>query len=165
MSNYGCRLIETPIGKLYIIVSKNGVTQVTDQEMIENNYVGKKYLDDSEVFFKNYFKGLQTKPPNIDYEGISNYRRVVSQILLKKINFGAVISYSNLGILANNPRSSRSIGTVMRKNPCPILIPCHRVIKSNNEMGNYSFKSGLETKKWLLEHEGIMIKKNVVCKI
>lgn len=65
---------------------------------------------------------------------------------------GDQISYKGLSQLAvGNSKSSRAVGTAMRNNPFPIIIPCHRVIKSNGDHGNYS--GGKNIKPLLLSFE------------
>ena len=77
----------------------------------------------------------------------------VWQILRQKSKPGESITYGRLATLAGNPKAGRSVGLAMRRNPFPIIVPCHRVIKSNAKIGNYSWLNGTETKKWLLDHE------------
>jgi len=77
----------------------------------------------------------------------------VWQILREKSKPGESISYGKLALLAGNPKAGRSVGLAMRRNPFPIIVPCHRVIKANARLGNYSWLNGTETKKWLLDHE------------
>ena len=70
---------------------------------------------------------------------------------------GSTITYKNLGLLAGNQNAQRAVGSVMRKNPICLIIPCHRVIKSgDNNIGNYS--GGVEIKEWLLRYEKNFIK-------
>jgi len=73
---------------------------------------------------------------------------------LQKIPFGEVWSYERLASEVENPRAVRAVGSANAKNPIPIIIPCHRVIRKNGELGGYS--GGIEIKKWLLEHEGVI---------
>lgn len=71
---------------------------------------------------------------------------------LRAITPGQVFTYGKLAqLLGTGPRA---IGGACRANPLPILIPCHRVIGATN-IGGYS--SGLDIKKWLLNHEGVLI--------
>ena len=71
---------------------------------------------------------------------------------LLKIKYGDLISYSHLSDKAGFKLASRFIGNTMAKNLFPVLIPCHRVIKSDRTIGNYS--GGKNIKKFLLKHEG-----------
>ncbi|MEQ8819266.1 MAG: MGMT family protein [Sumerlaeia bacterium] len=68
---------------------------------------------------------------------------------------GEVRSYGQLAKAVGNPKGSRAIGGVMARNPLPLLIPCHRVVRSDGSLGNYG--GGLEMKRWLLEREGVAI--------
>jgi methylated-DNA-[protein]-cysteine S-methyltransferase len=70
---------------------------------------------------------------------------------LQQIPYGETKSYKELAKLCNTPNASRAVGTAVRQNHFPIFIPCHRIIKSNGEAGEYS--GGKEFKKNLLELE------------
>lgn len=70
---------------------------------------------------------------------------------LLKIPTGTTISYGHLADRSGIPGGSRFIGNAMAKNNFPIIIPCHRVIKSDGSMGNYS--GGIHIKKYLLDFE------------
>jgi len=61
---------------------------------------------------------------------------------------------------AGYPSAARAVGGVMARNRVPILIPCHRVIRSDGSLGGYSAGTGLNWKKWLLQHENDIIEKS-----
>ncbi len=71
---------------------------------------------------------------------------------LSEVPFGALISYQDLAVGGGNPLASRAAGTFCRKNPFPLLIPCHRIITSSGHLGGFAF--GLSIKKTLLAFEG-----------
>ncbi|XP_042644685.1 methylated-DNA--protein-cysteine methyltransferase [Tyto alba] len=77
--------------------------------------------------------------------------------LLRHVKFGEAVSYKQLADLAGNSRAARAVGGAMRSNPIPILIPCHRVIRSNGQTGNYG--GGNLMKEWLLSHEKLQKEK------
>ncbi|XP_078129524.1 methylated-DNA--protein-cysteine methyltransferase-like isoform X2 [Sander vitreus] len=77
----------------------------------------------------------------------------VLQILLRDVKFGETVSYKRLAEMAGNPRAARAVGGAMRKNPVPLLIPCHRVISSSGQSGPYMSGKGDHLKQWLLTHE------------
>ncbi|XP_034369732.1 methylated-DNA--protein-cysteine methyltransferase isoform X1 [Arvicanthis niloticus] len=83
-----------------------------------------------------------------------SFTRQVLWKLLKVVKFGEMVSYQQLAALAGNPKAARAVGGAMRSNPVPILIPCHRVVRSDGTIGNYS-GGGQAVKEWLLAHEGI----------
>ncbi|MEM1877657.1 MAG: MGMT family protein, partial [Desulfurococcaceae archaeon] len=86
------------------------------------------------------------------------YREIL-YILLQLIPMGKVVSYSNLAkILSIHPRK---IAYYLKTNENPIIIPCHRVVASNRELGGYSL-GGLEMKKKLLLLEGVVLEDNRV---
>ncbi len=69
-----------------------------------------------------------------------------------RVPFGKVISYRDAAERAGNPRAFRAAGTALGSNPIPIVVPCHRVIRSGGDLGNYG--GGPEMKRFLLELEG-----------
>jgi methylated-DNA-[protein]-cysteine S-methyltransferase len=68
-----------------------------------------------------------------------------------------VKTYKELARLIRKPKSSRAVANACGKNPFPIKIPCHRVIRSDGRLGGYSGKGGIKTKRKLLRSEGIFI--------
>ena len=73
---------------------------------------------------------------------------------------GKIITYGKLADSIGLKNGQRIVGQIMKKNPFPVIIPCHRVVKSNGEIGGYAF--GIEIKKNMLRKEGIQIKKNKI---
>lgn len=67
---------------------------------------------------------------------------------------GRTATYKEIAARAGYPGASRAAGTALRKNPFPIAIPCHRVVKSSGETGSYSGRSNSRIKKELLKKEG-----------
>jgi len=70
---------------------------------------------------------------------------------LRRIPFGETVSYKQVAQAIGNPQAVRAVGTANGKNPIPIIIPCHRVIRHNGNLGGYG--GGLSRKEWLLHHE------------
>ena len=79
--------------------------------------------------------------------------------ILRKVPKGKVTTYKELA-KALNSKAYRAVGTAMNKNPYAPKVPCHRVIKSNGEIGG--FASGTKNKVKLLKKEGIGIKRNKI---
>lgn len=69
---------------------------------------------------------------------------------------GKVTTYGELAKAVGLKNGQRVIGQIMKKNPYPVIIPCHRVVKSDGKVGGYSF--GNSIKKNMLKKEGIKIK-------
>ncbi len=76
---------------------------------------------------------------------------------IKKIPKGKVKTYKELAQLIHKPSASRAVANACGKNPYPIKIPCHRVIRSDGGLGGYSGKGGIKAKRKLLKNEGIII--------
>ncbi|XP_035610286.1 methylated-DNA--protein-cysteine methyltransferase isoform X1 [Oncorhynchus keta] len=67
----------------------------------------------------------------------------VLQTLVRDVKVGETVSYKRLAEMAGNPRAVRAVGGAMRRNPVPLLIPCHRVISSSGQSGMYMGGKGL----------------------
>jgi len=71
----------------------------------------------------------------------------------RNIGFGRTITYSGLAKKLGRPAAARAIGSALAKNPLPLIIPCHRVIRSDGKIGGFSAPGGKELKAKLLKHE------------
>lgn len=71
---------------------------------------------------------------------------------LAKIPHGQSLSYSQLADLVGSPRAARAVGSVMANNHWPLILPCHRVLRSDGKLGGFS-GAGLPMKSWLLHLE------------
>ncbi len=76
---------------------------------------------------------------------------------ISKIPKGKVKTYKELARSIRKPKASRAVANACGKNPFPIKIPCHRVIRSDGKLGGYSGEGGIKTKRKLLRSEGIFI--------
>ena len=74
---------------------------------------------------------------------------------LKKIPTGRVKTYSQVAKGIGKPLAVRAVASAIAKNPYPIQIPCHRVVRSDGSLGGYSGKGGIKKKKKLLLKEGL----------
>ncbi len=70
---------------------------------------------------------------------------------LRDVGYGTTVSYSQLAEAAGNPRAVRAVGSACATNPIPIVIPCHRVLRSDGSLGGYG--GGLHVKRALLDLE------------
>lgn len=104
---------------------------------------------------QRYFRGEAVEPArlSVDLRGTDFQIRVWS--LLRHIPRGSVRSYAEIAKLVGSPRGARAIGTANRSNPLPIVVPCHRVVRTGLLLGGYS--GGLERKQYLLRLEGVRI--------
>ena len=105
--------------------------------------------------FQAYGKGqsIEFNSLPIDTSFMTPFQTAVTKFC-RKIKYGQTKSYQQLAQAAGSPRSARAVGTVMRKNLYPIVVPCHRVTASSG-IGGYSASDGVSTKRRLLKLEGV----------
>ena len=72
---------------------------------------------------------------------------------IAKIPYGEIRTYKDLAIAIGKPNSSRAVANACGKNPYPLTIPCHRVIRTDGKLGGYSGEGGIKIKKKLLKQE------------
>ncbi len=101
-----------------------------------------------------YFSGSRHAfETDLDWTLIGPFgRRVLS--VTAAIPYGSVLSYQEVAGEAGSPRGSRAAGNALGSNPIPIVIPCHRVLRTGGNLGGYG--GGLDRKRWLLELEGAL---------
>jgi len=90
----------------------------------------------------------------IDRQLIHGFDRLVLDAT-EKIPYGAVSTYQQVAERAGNPRASRAAGNALGSNPIPIVIPCHRVVRTGHGLGGYG--GGLDKKQLLLDLEGVTL--------
>ena len=88
----------------------------------------------------------------INYNFYTEKQKAVLKELRKTLP-GEVISYKELGIRAGLKNAARFVGTTMKNNNTPLLVPCHRVIKSDGKLGFYSAPGGIDQKSSYLSLE------------
>ena len=79
---------------------------------------------------------------------------------LLQVPSGKITTYGELSRAIGLKNGQRVIGQIMKKNPFPVIVPCHRVVKSNREIGGYAF--GVDIKRNMLTKEGICIKNDKI---
>ena len=79
---------------------------------------------------------------------------------LLQVPAGYVTTYGDLAKSINLKNGQRLVGQIMKKNPFPVIIPCHRVIKSDGTVGGYAY--GTERKNYMLTKEGLKINNNKI---
>jgi O-6-methylguanine DNA methyltransferase len=93
--------------------------------------------------------------PVLQLEALSPFQNSILSTLLK-VPFGQTLSYQTLAQNANYAKACRAVGSACKNNPIPFMIPCHRVILGNDQIGQ--FNAGIEIKKRLLSFEGAFYK-------
>jgi methylated-DNA-[protein]-cysteine S-methyltransferase len=98
---------------------------------------------------------LPAKTPRLDLEGVGEFRRTVYEELCR-IPAGSTVTYAELARRIGRPGAHRSVGTALSRNPLPIFVPCHRVIRSDGGMGGFTAEGGVELKQTMLALEGAL---------
>ncbi len=112
-------------------------------------------LDDLRRQLDEYFAGRRRHfDVALDRRLSHGYRRAVLEEL-SRVPYGETVSYKDLAERTGKPKASRAVGTAMATNPIPIVVPCHRVLRTGGALGGYG--GGLDTKVWLLQHEGALL--------
>jgi methylated-DNA-[protein]-cysteine S-methyltransferase len=106
------------------------------------------------VAIQEYLEGRDVELPIswLDLHNCSQFQRTVL-MAEKTIPRGRVAAYSALAAHVGRPRAARAVGTALARNPFPIIIPCHRTVRSDGSLGG--FGGGLDMKRALLDMEGV----------
>lgn len=111
-------------------------------------------LDEARRELDLYFEGKLTEfDLPLDWRLTDGFRKRV-QRAIEHIPYGQTRSYTEVAALAGNERAVRAAGTACGSNPIPIVVPCHRVLRSGGGLGGYG--GGLPMKEALLELEGVL---------
>jgi methylated-DNA-[protein]-cysteine S-methyltransferase len=159
--------VDTPIGPLLVAGTDVGLVKVgfgTQAWMLEElaRQVSPRVveaparLDEVRRELTEYFDGTrQAFDLALDWSLSKGFRRTVLQHLYAEVPFGHTVSYLELAGRAGNPKASRAVGTAMATNPLPIVVPCHRVLRTGGALGGYG--GGLDAKRHLLTLEGSLL--------
>ncbi|MBA7571594.1 methylated-DNA--[protein]-cysteine S-methyltransferase [Candidatus Atribacteria bacterium 1244-E10-H5-B2] len=103
---------------------------------------------------KEYFAGKKVDfiDCQLNLDNYTNFQKKVLQIV-KEIPYGEIRSYKEAAEAAGYPRAYRAVGNTMRNNPLPLIIPCHRIIKSDGGLGGFSGKEGIALKRKMIDLE------------
>jgi methylated-DNA-[protein]-cysteine S-methyltransferase len=109
---------------------------------------------------RRYFAGELGAIEEIEVDsGGTEFQRTVWSAL-REIPAGTTVSYREIATAAGSAGAVRAVGTANGANPVGIVIPCHRVVRSDGRLGGYG--GGLERKRWLLDHEGRWARRHLV---
>lgn len=103
----------------------------------------------------DFFHGKKVRfTVDIDIKNKTPFQQIVLE-QCRNIPFGKTASYADLARAAGNPGAARAVGTTMARNPLPLVIPCHRVVRSDGSLGGFSTPRGTKIKEDLinLEHQ------------
>lgn len=160
-------LEDTPVGPLLVGVTDHGVCRIDfdpEPELRLEQFArlyGPRVLrsprpvDGVRRELDEYFDGRRHAfDLELDLRAAPEFhRRVLEE--LAQVEYGHTTTYGALAARTGNPRAARAVGTVMNRNPVPIVLPCHRVLGANGGLVGYG--GGLERKELLLRLEGALL--------
>jgi methylated-DNA-[protein]-cysteine S-methyltransferase len=160
----GYRIIDSPVGPLLIAATELGLIRIAyaseGHDSVLQKLVDKisprillapARLDTAARQLDEYFAGVRREfDLPLDWRLSPGFRGTVLHHL-PEIAYGHTASYAAVAKLAGNPRAVRAVGSACATNPLPVVVPCHRVIRSDGAMGAYL--GGVEAKRILLTLE------------
>ena len=154
---------DTQIGPLLLAVTERGLCRISfdpeperETETLARTFGVRvlrapREVDPVRRELEEYFEGNRRDfDLPLDLRGREGFSRDILE-RLAKVPYGEVTTYKTLAVAAGNPRAARAVGTIMNRNPIPIVLPCHRVVGSNGSLVGYG--GGLERKRLLLDLE------------
>jgi methylated-DNA-[protein]-cysteine S-methyltransferase len=157
--------VDTPVGQVVVAATERGLVRVAlpgqavedvltrlATEISPRVIAYPRRLDEARRELDQYFAGERERfelPLDWRLSHPGFYRRVLRATA--KVPFGEVITYTDAAERAGSPRAFRAAGSALGSNPIPIVVPCHRVVRSGGELGNYG--GGPQMKRFLLELE------------
>jgi methylated-DNA-[protein]-cysteine S-methyltransferase len=156
---------DSPIGPLLVAATDAGLVRLafqredTDEVLQDLAHriaprvvASPRRLDDVRRELDEYFDGRRDHfELPLDWRLSSGFRKTVLEHLYADVGYGQTVSYLELATIVGNPKASRAVGTAMATNPIPIVVPCHRVLRTGGNLGGYG--GGLENKVKLLALE------------
>jgi methylated-DNA-[protein]-cysteine S-methyltransferase len=160
-------LVDSPVGTLLIAATERGLCRIAYDAEPERELdrlaesFGMRVLrsappiDPARRQLDEYFEGKRQRfDLAVDLALQADFnRRVLRE--LARVPYGEVVTYGELAARAARPRAARAVGTIMNRNPLPIVLPCHRVIGANGKLVGYG--GGLDRKEALLRLEGALL--------
>jgi methylated-DNA-[protein]-cysteine S-methyltransferase len=160
-------LDDTPVGPLLVGVSERGLCRIgfdpepeDEVERLARQFGPRvlrtpNALDQVRSELDEYFAGRRRAfDLKLDLRATPEFhRRVLAE--LSRVGYGNTTTYGALASRVGSPRAARAVGTVMNRNPVPIVLPCHRVVGASGSLVGYG--GGLDRKEWLLRLEGALL--------
>ena len=160
---------DTIVGSVWMAATKKGLifidfdlTEIEFVKGIRESY--RVNFDDDKSKMKAYTNKINTYLDgeitnldlDVDLSTNTLFQRKVLQTV-KEIPYGHTITYGELAKRIGDPNAMRAVGQVLRRNPVPIAIPCHRVLNSDGTLGGYGGIMGSQRKIELLKLEGVIL--------
>src|SRR4051795_1525413 len=161
--------VDSPLGPLVVASTPKGLVRVSYTEFRGEDAVledlarrvsprvleAPARLDGVRRELDEYFEGCRQEfDTPIDWSHLAGFTREVLRATAA-IRFGEVSTYAGVAEAAGSPRAVRAAGNALGANPMPVVVPCHRVLRTGGSLGGYT--GGLERKEFLLRLEGMLL--------
>jgi methylated-DNA-[protein]-cysteine S-methyltransferase len=161
--------VDSPLGPLLVAVTPRGLVRVayTDYRGLDEVLEGlaarvsprvleaPARLDPVRRELDEYFAGRRTSfDVPVDWAELAGFTRGVLRATAE-IGFGETGTYAGVAAEAGSPRAVRAAGNALGANPMPVIVPCHRVLRTGGALGGYT--GGVERKEFLLRLEGALV--------
>jgi methylated-DNA-[protein]-cysteine S-methyltransferase len=160
-------LVDCPLGALTVAATSHGLLRIAYPSNRPDDVLAEiahrvsprvleapARLDAVRRELDEYFEGTRTRfDLPLDWSLTRGFTRDVLQATAR-IGYGEVRSYADVAKRAGRPRAVRAAGNALGTNPIPVVVPCHRVVRTGGGLGGYT--GGLERKQFLLAHEGVL---------
>jgi methylated-DNA-[protein]-cysteine S-methyltransferase len=155
-------IVGSPIGDLLVAATDRGLCRIwfgpegQEEELARlfGTRVLRSPLDEARRELDEYFDGTRRAfDLPLDLRVAAFHEEVLRE--LARVPYGITTTYGALAGQVGRPRAARAVGTVMNRNPIPIVLPCHRVLGSNGSLTGYA--GGLDVKLKLLQLEGAIL--------
>jgi methylated-DNA-[protein]-cysteine S-methyltransferase len=155
-------VVDSPVGDLFVAATERGLCRISYwpdgmEDALARTFgprVLRLPLDEVRRELDEYFDGRRRDfDLPLDLRVAPFHAEVLTE--LARVPYGRTETYGALAAKVGRPRAARAIGTVMNRNPIPIVLPCHRIVGANGSLTGYA--GGLDVKLRLLQHEGAML--------
>jgi methylated-DNA-[protein]-cysteine S-methyltransferase len=152
-------LVDSPLGELFVAATDRGLCRIAYRVETAEDELARVFgrrvlrspLDAVRRELDEYFEGgRQAFDLTLDLRVAPFHEQVLHE--LARVPYGRTETYGGLAAKVGRPGAARAVGTVMNRNPIPIVLPCHRIIGANGSLTGYA--GGLDRKRTLLQLEG-----------
>ncbi len=152
-------IVDSPVGELLLAATPRGLCRISYSIEGQDEWLARAFgvrvlrapLDDVRRELDEYFAGRRRDfDLKLDLRVAPFNEAVLHE--LARVPYGQLDTYGGLAAKVGRPRAARAVGSVMNRNPIPIVLPCHRIIGANGSLTGYA--GGLHVKRALLELEG-----------
>ncbi len=159
-------LTDTPLGEIWAACSSEGLVAVNlwgDRARFETQvkrltgkdaeFAPKKITAVLNQLHAYFQKERTTFDLPLDWTVMTPFQETAMRAVCE-VGYGRTVTYKEIAECIGKPKAVRAVGRANATNPMPIIVPCHRILGSDGKLHGYSAPGGLETKAWLLKHEG-----------